>query len=40
LLVNAPEVRVITYPGVGHMAADEAGRDIARDIGIYLDGRG
>ncbi|MDH4021570.1 MAG: alpha/beta hydrolase [Gammaproteobacteria bacterium] len=39
LLVNAPEVRVITYPGVGHMAADEAGRDIARDIGIYLDSR-
>jgi len=37
LLVNSPDVKVITYPGVGHMAADEAGRDIARDIGIYLD---
>jgi pimeloyl-ACP methyl ester carboxylesterase len=38
MLVNSPDVKVITYPGVGHMAADEAGREIARDIGIYLDG--
>jgi pimeloyl-ACP methyl ester carboxylesterase len=37
LLVNSPDVKVITYPGVGHMAAEEAGRDIARDIGTYLD---
>jgi len=37
LLVNSPDVKVITYPGVGHMAAEEAGRDIARDIDVYLD---
>ena len=29
LLVNAPEVKVITYPGVGHMVADEAGPRLA-----------
>lgn len=40
MLVNAPEVRVITYPGVGHMAADEAGPVIARDVRTYLDGEG
>ena len=38
LLVNSPDVRIITYPGVGHMAAEEAGRDIARDIDVYLEG--
>jgi pimeloyl-ACP methyl ester carboxylesterase len=37
---QAPEVRVITYPGVGHMAADEAGPVIARDVRTYLDGGG
>jgi pimeloyl-ACP methyl ester carboxylesterase len=37
MLVNAPEVKVITYPGVGHMAADEAGPVIARDVRAYLD---
>ncbi|MEO8443745.1 MAG: alpha/beta hydrolase [Gammaproteobacteria bacterium] len=37
MLVNAPEVKVITYPGVGHMAADEAGPLIAQDVGAYLD---
>lgn len=40
MLANAPDVKVITYPGVGHMAADEAGTEIARDIGAYLDGGG
>jgi pimeloyl-ACP methyl ester carboxylesterase len=39
MLVNAPEVRVIIYPGVGHMAADEAGPVIARDVLAYLDTR-
>ncbi len=39
MLVNAPEVKVITYPGVGHMAADEAGPLIARDVLAYLDSR-
>ncbi len=37
LLVNAPKVKVITYPGVGHMAADEAGPLLARDVQTYLD---
>lgn len=37
MLVNAPSVTVITYPGVGHMAADEAGPLIARDVRAFLD---
>jgi pimeloyl-ACP methyl ester carboxylesterase len=40
MLVNAPEVTVITYPGVGHMAADEAGPVIARDVLAYLESGG
>lgn len=36
MLANAPDVKVITYPGVGHMAADEAGPLIARDVRTYL----
>jgi len=40
MLVNAPSVRVITYPGVGHMAADEAGPVIAQDVRTYLDSGG
>lgn len=36
MLVNAPEVRLITYPGVGHMAADEAGPVIARDVLAWM----
>ena len=40
MLVNAPDVKVITYPGIGHMAADEAGPVIARDVGAYLDAGG
>jgi pimeloyl-ACP methyl ester carboxylesterase len=40
MLVNAPDVKVITYPGVGHMAADEAGPVIARDVRTYLDSGG
>jgi len=39
MLVNAPSVKVITYPGVGHMAADEAGPVIARDVRTFLDAR-
>jgi len=39
MLVNAPAVKVITYPGVGHMAADEAGPVIARDVRTFLDAR-
>jgi len=40
MLVNAPEVRMIIYPGVGHMAADEAGPVIAPDVRAYLDAGG
>jgi pimeloyl-ACP methyl ester carboxylesterase len=40
MLINAPAVQVITYPGVGHMAADEAGPVIARDVRTFLDARG
>lgn len=40
MLVNAPAVQVITYPGVGHMAADEAGPVIAKDVRTYLDSGG
>jgi pimeloyl-ACP methyl ester carboxylesterase len=40
MLSNAPEVKVITYPGVGHMAADEAGPMIARDVRAYLGSGG
>ena len=36
MLVNAPEVQLITYPGVGHMAADEAGPVIARDVLAWM----
>ncbi len=39
LLKNAPEVRLITYPGVGYPALEEAGNLIARDVRAYLDGR-
>jgi pimeloyl-ACP methyl ester carboxylesterase len=37
MLVNAPSVRVITYPGVGHMAVEESGSLIARDVRAFLD---
>lgn len=39
MLAQAPEVRVITYPGVGHPALEEAGALIARDVRAYLDGK-
>jgi pimeloyl-ACP methyl ester carboxylesterase len=38
MLGNAPEVRLITYPGVGHPALEEAGAVIAKDVVAYLDG--
>jgi pimeloyl-ACP methyl ester carboxylesterase len=37
MLVNAPSIRVITYPGVGHMAVEEAGSLIAKDVRAFLD---
>lgn len=38
LLENAASVRFIGYPGVGHMAVQEAGQQIGRDVRAYLDG--
>jgi D-glycero-alpha-D-manno-heptose-7-phosphate kinase len=38
MLTHAPDVRLITYPGVGHPALEEAGALIARDVAAYLDG--
>lgn len=38
MLKQAPEVRLITYPGVGHPALEEAGARIAGDVRAYLDG--
>lgn len=38
LLVNAPETRVVTYPGIGHMAVEEAGQETGRDLRAWLDG--
>ncbi len=36
MLGSAPSVTVITYPGIGHMAAEEAGPAIAKDIQGWL----
>jgi pimeloyl-ACP methyl ester carboxylesterase len=36
MLSSAPNVTVITYPGIGHMAAEEAGPAIAKDIQAWL----
>jgi pimeloyl-ACP methyl ester carboxylesterase len=36
MLGNAPSVTIITYPGIGHMAAEEAGPAIAKDIQTWL----
>lgn len=36
MLVNAPSVTTITYPGVGHMAVEEAGDRIAPDVLAFL----
>lgn len=36
MLSSAPGVTIITYPGIGHMAAEEAGPAIARDIQTWL----
>lgn len=36
MLSGAPGITIITYPGIGHMAAEEAGPAIARDIQTWL----
>jgi pimeloyl-ACP methyl ester carboxylesterase len=37
LLENATSLDFISYPGVGHMAVEEAGTEIARDVRAWLD---
>jgi pimeloyl-ACP methyl ester carboxylesterase len=37
MLRNAPTVKLITYPGVGHPALEEAGSRIAQDVAAWLD---
>lgn len=39
MLANAPSVDLRTYPGIGHMAAEEGGAAIANDLLDWLDGR-
>jgi pimeloyl-ACP methyl ester carboxylesterase len=36
MLGSAPGVTIVTYPGIGHMAAEEAGPTVARDIQAWL----
>jgi len=36
MLVNASSIEVITYPGVGHMAVEEAGEQSGRDVHAWL----
>jgi pimeloyl-ACP methyl ester carboxylesterase len=40
LLENVPSLTFISYPGVGHMAVEEAGPVIGRDVRAWLDGAG
>jgi pimeloyl-ACP methyl ester carboxylesterase len=37
LLRNAPSLTFISYPGVGHMAVEEAGPKIVKDVRAWLD---
>jgi pimeloyl-ACP methyl ester carboxylesterase len=38
LLESAPSVQMLIYPGVGHMAVQEAGAEIGQDVLAWLDG--
>jgi len=38
LLENTESLYMITYPGVGHMAVQEAGVETGRDVRAFLDG--
>ena len=38
LLENVESLHFISYPGVGHMAVQEAGEEIGKDVRAYLDG--
>jgi pimeloyl-ACP methyl ester carboxylesterase len=37
MLQNVPSLTFISYPGVGHMAVQEAGDRIGRDVRAWLD---
>ena len=37
LLGNAPSLKFISYPGVGHMAVEEAGAETGRDVRAWMD---
>ena len=37
LLGNAPSLKFISYPGVGHMAVEEAGPETGKDVRAWLD---
>ncbi len=39
LLESVPSLKFIAYPGVGHMAVQEAGAATARDVRAFLDAR-
>ena len=38
LLENVDSLKFISYPGVGHMAVQEAGEETGRDVRAFLDG--
>ena len=38
LLENVDPLKFISYPGVGHMAVQEAGEETGRDVRAFLDG--
>jgi pimeloyl-ACP methyl ester carboxylesterase len=38
LLQNAESINFVSYPGVGHMAVQQAGAEIAVDVRAFLDG--
>ena len=37
LLKNVESLKFISYPGVGHMAVQEAGEETGRDVRVFLD---
>jgi pimeloyl-ACP methyl ester carboxylesterase len=37
LLADAPSLTFVSYPGVGHMAVEEAGAETGRDVRAWLD---
>lgn len=37
LLAGAPSLKFISYPGVGHMAVEQAGTETGRDVRAWLD---